>query len=166
MPSITRSALLAAVVGLGMTLPATQGLRAVAATVALEGDGIVTLKSAYDMQDTIDRLKADIADKGIVFFFQVDQSALAGAAGIQLQPTTQLNFGNPALGSLFITARPEAGLDWPVRVLVSQDDGGQVWVSYTDFAWIAARHGITDRDAEFAKATEVITSIAASVAAR
>jgi hypothetical protein len=40
-----------------------------------------------------------------------------------------------------------------------------VWAVYTDFKWIAARHGIRDRDNEFAMATRVIGSITASVAA-
>ena len=31
-----------------------------------------------------------------------------------------------------------AGLDWPVRLLVTQDDQGVVWAVYTDFKWIAA----------------------------
>ncbi len=29
---------------------------------------------------------------------------------------------------------------------VQQDDNGDVWAIYTDFGWIAHRHGITDRD--------------------
>jgi hypothetical protein len=40
---------------------------------------------------------------------------------------------------------------------------GQVWAAYTDFAWIAHRHGIKDRDAQFATATGVIASITSSV---
>jgi len=126
-------------------------------------DGIVHLKSAYDMQETIDRMKKDIADKGIKFFGEVDQSKLAADAGIELNPSTLLMFGNPPLGTLFITADPDAGLDWPVRVLVYQDDKGQVWVAYTDFAWIAKRHHIKNRDKEFNMATEVIGSITSTV---
>lgn len=126
-------------------------------------DGIVHLKSAYDMQETIDRIKKDIADKGIKFFGEVDQSKLAADAGIELNPSTLLMFGNPPLGTLFITADPDAGLDWPVRVLVYQDDKGQVWVAYTDFAWIAKRHHIKNRDKEFNMATEVIGSITSTV---
>jgi uncharacterized protein (DUF302 family) len=63
-----------------------------------------------------------------------------------------------------LTANPDSGLDWPVRLLVREDADGQVWAVYTDFGWIARRHGITDRAAEFAKASEVIASITASVA--
>jgi uncharacterized protein (DUF302 family) len=129
----------------------------------LSGDGVVMVKSAHDMQTTLDRLKADIAAKDLMFFFEVDQSALAAEAGIEIPPSVLLNFGNPALGTLFVQAKPQAGLDWPVRLLVSEDAGGQVWASYTDFAWIAQRHGITNRDAEFRKASEVIASIASSV---
>lgn len=90
---------------------------------------------------------------------------LAAEAGIALRPSTLLVFGNPPLGTLFITANPNAGLDWPVRLLISQDDNGEVWAAYTDFAWIARRHGIANRPAEFAMATTVIESITASVRA-
>jgi hypothetical protein len=49
------------------------------------------------------------------------------------------------------------------RVLVYQDEKGDVWVNYTDFMWIAHRHGIMDRDDAFKKASEVITSITSTV---
>lgn len=127
------------------------------------GDGVVKVKSAYSVDETIARLKQDIADKGIMFFSAVDQSKLAADAGIKLRPSTLLIFGNPALGSHFITAKPQAGLDWPVRLLVTEDEQGAVWAVYTDFAWIARRHGITNRKTEFNMATSVIASITSSV---
>lgn len=128
-----------------------------------QSDGVVRVKSAYPMQETIARIKADVAAKGIMHFAEIDQSKLAAGAGIPLRPSTLLIFGNPPLGTLFITAKPEAGLDWPVRLLVSQDENGQVWAMYTDFKWIAARHGITERDSEFATATGVIASITSTI---
>jgi uncharacterized protein (DUF302 family) len=135
-----------------------------AGTVKAAGDdGIVKVKSAYDMPETLKRLKKDVADKGIVFFSEIDQAKLAADAGVTLLPSTLLVFGNPPLGTLFITADPVAGLDWPVRLLVYQDAQGQVWVAYTDFAWIARRHGITNRDKEFKMASEVIASITSTV---
>jgi uncharacterized protein (DUF302 family) len=115
------------------------------------------------MPETIAHLKKDIADKGIMFFDEIDQSKLAADAGIKLLPSTLLVFGNPPLGTLFLTSDPDAGLDWPVRLLVYQDADGNVWVAYTDFAWIAKRHGITNRDKEFKMASEVISSITSTV---
>ena len=132
-------------------------------TMATAGDGVVRVKSAYAMDETITRLKQDIAAKGIKFFDQIDQSQLAAGADIQLRPSTLLIFGNPPLGTQFITANPAAGLDWPVRLLVSQDADGTVWAIYTDFDYIKRRHGITDRDAQFTMAAEVIDSITSSV---
>jgi uncharacterized protein (DUF302 family) len=126
-------------------------------------DGIVRMKSAYAMPETIKRIKKDVADKGIMFFDEIDQSKLAADAGVTLRPSTLLVFGNPPLGTLFLTSNPSAGLDWPVRVLVYQDDNGDVWVNYTDFMWTTHRHGITNRDEAFTKASEVIASITSTV---
>ena len=136
----------------------------VSLTRADEGDGIVRVRSAVAMPEAIARIKKDIAAKGIKFFDEIDQSKLASDAGIKLRPSTLLVFGNPALGTQFITANPQAGIDWPVRLLVYQDQAGQVWAEYTDFAYIAQRHAIASRDPQFQKASEVIASITGSVA--
>jgi uncharacterized protein (DUF302 family) len=129
-------------------------------------DGIIRVRSDYSVDETVTRIRADIAAKGIMFFQAIDQSALAAKAGITLRPSTLLEFGNPPLGAQFLTANPEAGLDWPVRLLVTQDASGSVWATWTDFAWIAKRHGITMRQEQFATATGVVESITASVSKR
>lgn len=146
-------AAIALVASLASSLPAFAGA----------DDGVVKLKSVYPMSDTIERLKQDIASKGLMFFAAIDQSGLAADAGISLNPSTLLIFGNPALGTQFITANPNAGLDWPVRLLVSQDANGGVWVAYTDFNWIAERHGISIRNEQFKMASSVIASITSTV---
>jgi len=127
-------------------------------------DGVIRVRSAYPMAETVARLKADVAAKGIMFFGELDQMALARKAGVAVRPSTLLLFGNPPLGTQFIRSKPEAGLDWPVRLLVQQDEQGNVWAIYTDFAWIARRHGIAGASAEpFQTASGVIASIASSI---
>jgi uncharacterized protein (DUF302 family) len=134
---------------------------------ALAGDdGIVRVKSAYPLATTIERLKGDIAGKGIKFFDEIDQSKLAAAAGIKLRPSVLLIFGNPPLGTQFITANAAAGLDWPVRLLVFENESGEVWMAYTDFGWIARRHGIDTREQQFKMASSVIASIVSSAQAK
>jgi len=132
----------------------------------VSASGVIATRSAYGMDETVDRLKTDIAAKGITFFQQIDQAALAAKAGIELRPSILLVFGNPPLGTQFITANAQAGLDWPVRLLVYRDDRGAVWTAYTDFGWIARRHGVASRDAQFHMASDVAASIVSSVAAR
>jgi uncharacterized protein (DUF302 family) len=135
----------------------------VPAASADSADGIVKVKSAAPMAEAISRIKADIAGKGIKFFMEIDQSKLAADAGIKLRPSTLLVFGNPPLGTQFITSNPNAGLDWPVRLLLTQDDNGDVWAVWTDFAWIAKRHDIRDRVAQFEMATKVVQSITSTI---
>ena len=133
--------------------------------VALANDinGVVTTSSHYDFAETIRRIKEDVEAKGITYFTQINQAQLGNASGNQVMPSTLLLFGNPALGTTFITANQEAGLDWPVRVLVFQSADGAVHVAYNDFGWIANRHGIANRQDQFAMATMVIRSIVSTI---
>lgn len=126
-------------------------------------NGVVTVKSSYSVAETVSRIKKDVSKKGITFFGVIDQSKLGNAAGNKVAPSKLVMFGNPALGTTFITANPQAGLDWPVRVLVYQTQDGSVYAAYTDFAYIAKRHGITNRGKEFNMATEVIQSVTSAI---
>ena len=126
-------------------------------------NGLVRTKSLYPMAETIQRIKDDVAAKGIMMFAEIDQARLATNADIKLNPSTLLIFGNPPLGLQFLTSNQASGIDWPVRLLVYQDDKGQVWTVYNDFTWVARRHRIKDRAAAFKMASKVIASIVASV---
>jgi uncharacterized protein (DUF302 family) len=130
-----------------------------------ESDGLVRVKSAYPMRQTVDRLKKAIAAKGLPFFGSIDQAGLAADAGVKLRPSTLLVFGHPSLGAQFLSSNPYAGLDWPIRLLVLEDAAGRVWVAYTDFGCIARRRGISDRPEQFALASALVDSIAATVRA-
>jgi uncharacterized protein (DUF302 family) len=129
-------------------------------------DGVVTVRSGYKVDETVNRLKRAVTEKGITYFATIDQSKLGAEAGVTVRPSMLLIFGNPALGVQFLGGNPLAGLDWPVRVVVMEDADGQVWTAYSDFAWIAKRHHITNRNEVFAKATEVIISINDSIRAK
>ena len=149
----------AALLGAALVTPAARSAS------AHEKNGVVKTRSSYPMQETIDRITKDVAAKGIKLFDVIDQAKLAKDAGIELLPSTLIVFGNPPLGTQFLTAKPESGLDWPVRLLVFEDAEGKVWTAYTDFAWIARRHGIRNRGPQFKMAAEVIASITSSVIA-
>ena len=142
-------------------------LLAAASSPASAGDdGIVRVKSAVPMAEAITRIKADLASKGIKVFSEIDQSQLAADAGIKLRPSTLLVFGNPPLGTQFITSNPNAGLDWPVRLLLTRDDNSDVWAVWTDFDWIAKRHNIKNRAAQFKMATAVVNSITSTISTK
>jgi len=129
---------------------------------AAPAQGVVKQRSDYDFEETIARIKADIATKKIRFFDEIDQTKLGESAKLPINRSTLLLFGNPPLGVQFLQSNPVAGLDWPVRMLVTQDDDGSVWVSWTDFRFIAGRYQLHDRDAQIKMATEVASSIASA----
>ena len=52
---------------------------------AVSASGVIAARSTYGMEETVARLKKDIAAKGITFFQEIDQSALAAKAGISLK---------------------------------------------------------------------------------
>jgi uncharacterized protein (DUF302 family) len=125
-------------------------------------EGIVRVRSRYGIDETVARLKADIAAKGIRFFADIDQSELGASADLPIRPSRLIMFGNPPLGVQFLTANPYAGLDWPVRMLILEEGDGSVSIAWTDFSHIARRYSIRNRDAQFKMAGEVASSIASS----
>lgn len=129
---------------------------------AAPADGVIKQRSDYGFDDTIVRIKADIATKGIRFFDEIDQTKLGESAKLPINRSTLLLFGNPPLGVQFLQSNPVAGLDWPVRMLITQDDDGSVWVSWTDFHFVAGRYQLRDRDAQIKMASEVAASIASA----
>jgi uncharacterized protein (DUF302 family) len=124
--------------------------------------GVIRVKSVYGLDETIARLRADIAAKGIKFFTEIDQSQLAAGARITIRPSKLILFGNPPLGVQFLSSNPYAGLDWPVRMLVLEEADGSISVAWTDFSYIAGRYSISNRKAQFKMASEVAASIASA----
>ena len=129
---------------------------------AAPAEGVIKQRSDYGFEETIVRIKGDIAAKGIRFFDEIDQTKLGAGANLPINRSTLLLFGNPPLGVQFLQSNPVAGLDWPVRMLVTQDDDGTVWLSWTDFRFLASRYQLTDRDPQIKMASEVSASIASA----
>lgn len=124
--------------------------------------GVVRQVSSHDFNETIRRIRADLGTKGIPVFAEIDQQRLGAGANLQIRRSTLLLFGNPPLGVQFLQANPLAGLDWPVRMLVTEDTAGRVWIAWTDFAFIADRYAITGLEAQLGMATQVAASVASS----
>jgi len=124
-------------------------------------DGVLRLQSVHDVDQTVARIRASVESKGIRYFGAIDQSELGANAGLPIGKSTLVLFGNPPLGVQFLRANPYAGLDWPVRMLVTTDGDGRVWISWTDFHFIAGRYRLSGLDAQLKMASEVAATIAA-----
>ena len=123
--------------------------------------GMITIKSANSVKVTLDKLEAVLKKKGITIVTRWSHDAGAKKVGIKLRSTELLIFGNPKLGSHFFTSEQTAGIDLPLKALAWQGTNGQVWLSYNDPAYIAARHNIKDRAKIVAKMTGALKKLTA-----
>jgi uncharacterized protein (DUF302 family) len=104
--------------------------------------GLVTIRSEYGPEETMNRLEAELVTKGMRVFARVDHAAGADAVGLPLQPTELLIFGNARGGTPLMQAVRSIGVDLPIRVLVWQDATRDTWLTYNDPRWLARRHGL------------------------
>ena len=111
-------------------------------------DGLVTVPSAYSVDDTISRFEAALQAKGVTLFAKIDHGAGAVEAGMTLRPTFLLIFGNARAGTPLMQANQRIGVDLPLKALVWQDADEKVWLTYNDPAWLAARHRLGGAVAE------------------
>jgi uncharacterized protein (DUF302 family) len=122
--------------------------------------GVVTLSSPHHFAATLTRLREVISAKGLTLFLDLDQQAAAKAAGLAMPPAHLLLFGNPKAGTQVMLAVPQAGLDLPLKAWVWATDGGQVYVTYNDPAYLKERFGLSD---ELAAALAGIAGLLRSV---
>ena len=110
----------------------------------LPDNGIVHLRSPYSVLDTLARLETVVQARGVAILAMIDHSGDAAKAGIQMEPTKLLIFGNAKAGTPIMLASPSAAIDLPLKALVWEDKSGNVWLSYNSPAYVKQRHDIPD----------------------
>jgi uncharacterized protein (DUF302 family) len=104
--------------------------------------GIVTKLSPWSVTDTVARLSAIVAAKGLKLFAVIDHSGEAEAVGLELRDTKVIIFGSPQAGTPVMQASPLAALDLPLKVLVWLDEH-QTKLCYTAPQALGARYELS-----------------------
>jgi len=105
-------------------------------------NGIVNKPSHHSVDETLAKLQAILQAKGIAVFALVDHSGEAAKVGMKMRPTKLLIFGNPKGGTPLMLAAPSIAIDLPLKILIWEDDQGNVWVSYNTPEYLAERHDL------------------------
>jgi uncharacterized protein (DUF302 family) len=108
----------------------------------LPDNGMVHLSSPRSVPDTLARLETIVQAKGLTILARIDHSGDAAKAGLKMQATKLLIFGNAKAGTPLMIAAPTVAIDLPLKALVWQDDDGNVWLSYNDPDYLIQRHVI------------------------
>ncbi|MGA3044392.1 MAG: DUF302 domain-containing protein, partial [Bryobacteraceae bacterium] len=106
-------------------------------------EDIVSVPSHNSVDATVEKLKAILDAKGVKIFAVIDHSGEAEKAGMAMRNTKLLIFGNPKGGTPLMLAAPTAALDLPLKILVWEDAGGKVWLTYNSVEFIRQRHNLT-----------------------
>jgi uncharacterized protein (DUF302 family)/uncharacterized membrane protein YidH (DUF202 family) len=124
-------------------------------------NGIVRMASKHSVAETVSKLETILQAKNVNLFAIVDHSGEAEKAGLKMPNTKLLIFGSPKAGTPLMLASPGAALDLPLKILVAEDAGGQVWISYNAPEYLHRRHNLPS---PLMPNIAVIESIAANIA--
>jgi uncharacterized protein (DUF302 family) len=109
-----------------------------------QGNGLVRIASRYSVEETVQRLQAAFAAKGLQVFAVVDHSGEAGKVGLKMRPTKVVIFGSPKAGTQLMVAAPSLAIDLPLKALVAEDAEGKVSVTYNSPEYLQERHGVPE----------------------
>lgn len=125
-------------------------------------NGLITIPSAHSVDETVEKLKAILAAKGVTLFALVDHSGEAAKIGLSMPNTKLLIFGSPKAGTPVMLAAPTSAIDLPLKILVAEDGAGSVGITYNAAQYLKDRHQIPD---ELLKNIAVIDALAEVAAA-
>jgi uncharacterized protein (DUF302 family) len=109
---------------------------------AMSADGLITLRSSFGPEETMNRFEAEVRARGMTIFAHIDHAAGAAAAGLPLRPTDLLIFGAARGGTPLMQSAQTIGIDLPLKALVWQDETGNTFLSYNDLTFVTQRHGV------------------------
>jgi uncharacterized protein (DUF302 family) len=105
-----------------------------------KNSGLIGLPSNHSVDETVEKLKAILHEKGITLFALIDHSGEAAKVGMRMPATKLLIFGNPKGGTPVMLAAPSSAIDLPLKILVWEDAQRKVWVTYNSPTYLHERH--------------------------
>ena len=127
-------------------------------------EGLTSIQSTFGPKETMDRLEAEIHQKGMNVFARIDHAAGAAEAGLTLRPTELIIFGNARGGTPLMESSQTVGIDLPLKALVWEDASGKTWISYNEPGWIAQRHGLANAQPLITKMADLLSMVSRNAA--
>ena len=121
--------------------------------------GLLSIRSRFGPNETMDRLETAIRAQGMKVFARIDHAAGASEAGLELRPTEVIIFGNARGGTPLMQSAQTIGIDLPLKALVWEDASGTTWLSYNEPGWIAQRHGVANAEPVVSKMSAALSAM-------
>ena len=141
--------------------PVQQNDNASTKTSEASAERLIKVKSENSFEATYAALKKAIETKEpLTIIAELDHSANAAKVGMELRPTKVIMFGNPKLGTPLMKANQAIGVDLPQKMLVYEDENGDVYAAYNDPKILAENHGISGQEEVLNKISEALKNLA------
>lgn len=125
-------------------------------------NGLVTIEGGESVEATVACIERAIEDADPMLIATVDHAENAASVGEDLRPTILLLFGNPAAGTPLMQETQSVGIDLPQKMLVWEDEDGEVNVTYNDPEYVATRHGIEGQEELLGMIGDALATLAES----
>jgi len=126
---------------------------------AYAADGMIDVKSQFNVKTTADRLEKILNKKGMTIFNRIKHSQSAAKIGIEIRETELIIFGNPKAGSPLMKCHQSIAIDLPQKALIWIDKNNVVWISYNDITYLKNRHNIQGCQKVISKVGKILANI-------
>jgi len=127
-------------------------------------EGLTSIQSRFDPNETMNRLVAEINATGMTVFARIDHAAGAAEGGLTLRPTELIIFGNARGGTPLMQSVQTIGIDLPLKALVWEDAAGKTWISYNEPKWIVQRHDVANAQPIVTKMADLLNALSTAAA--
>ncbi len=132
--------------------------------LSLQAQDPITHVSKLSFSETVESLKQTIKQMDLKIIAEVNHAKGAKNAGLELDPTHVLIFGNPKVGTQLMQEDRGVALDLPLRMVIYEKEG-QTFISYHDPKNLSDVYQIVANENILGKMQSVLTNIAQTVAA-
>lgn len=118
------------------------------------------VRSSLSFATVRDNVIKFLDEKKLALFAEFDHDKNAQEVDLTLLPTTVLVFGNPTVGTKLMQDFSGIGMELPLKVLISQDKDGVVWLSYQNLFEVFAPYGVQENHPIVGKMQELLAGLA------
>jgi len=111
----------------------------------LSANDIIIKKSSYSVDNTVNKIKTILEKKGLTVFTVIDHQSNAKKAGLKMDQSKVIIFGNPKVGTKLMNQDILTSLDLPMKIAIYEDNYHGTKIAYRNASWLEKEHKITTK---------------------
>ncbi len=105
-------------------------------------DDLFAIEGATDVDSLVAGISRRLKDRGFVVVGVINHAAAADSVGLVLGPTQVVLFSAPRKDTKLIRSSQSVAIDLPQKILVWEDDAGEIRVKYNAPGYLTDRHNL------------------------